>query len=51
MENGQWLKDIEADERGMVPSGLPRGLLSEDALYNLLSDRDEIRQRLASYGR
>lgn len=37
-ENGQWLADYEADEQGMLPSGLRRGVLSQDGLYNLLSE-------------
>ena len=37
-ESGQWLKDFEADERGEIPASAPRGILSEDALYNLLTD-------------
>ena len=36
MESGQWRKDFEADERGEIPSDIARGVLSEDALYNLL---------------
>lgn len=35
-ENGQWLADYEADEHGELPSDLKRGVLSQDALYNLL---------------
>lgn len=49
MECGQWLKDFEADEQGMIPPGLQRGVLSQDALYNLLSDWDGLRTRLAEY--
>ena len=37
-ENGQWLADYEADEQGMLPLGLRRGVLSQDGLYNLLSE-------------
>ena len=37
-ENGQWLSDFECDERGELPVGLKRGILSEDAIYNLLSE-------------
>lgn len=44
--SGQWLKDYEADERGEIPAGTPRGVLSEDGLYNLLSDIDALRERL-----
>ncbi len=38
--SGQWLEDYEADERGELPPALKRGVLSQDALYNLLSDRE-----------
>lgn len=41
MESGQWLLDYEAEERGELPKNLKRGVLSQDALYNLL---EEIRQ-------
>jgi len=37
-ENGQWLEDYEADERGELPSELKRGVLSQDGVYNLLYD-------------
>ncbi len=37
-ENGQWLKDYEADERGELPHDLKREVLSEDGVYNLLSE-------------
>ena len=33
---GQWLADYEADERGELPRGLKRGVLSQDGLYDLL---------------
>lgn len=36
MESGQWQADYEADERGEIPHTLKRGILSQDALYNLL---------------
>ena len=34
--SGQWLEDYEADERGELPPDLKRGVLSQDALYDLL---------------
>ena len=40
-ESGQWLKDFEADERGELPKSLKRGVLSEDGVYNLLSEFKE----------
>ena len=46
LEDGQFLKDFEADERGELPKDMPRGVLSEDALYELLEDVSEMRSRL-----
>ena len=34
--SGQWLADYEADERGELPGGLRRGVLSQDGIWNLL---------------
>ena len=42
MDSGQWLKDYEADEAGMVPSDLNREILSQDALYDFLEGADKI---------
>lgn len=42
MESGQWKADFEADEDGLIPENLSRGVLSEDGLYNLLDDADKI---------
>ena len=39
-ESGQWLSDYNADERGELPNDLKRGVLSEDGVYNLLSELD-----------
>ena len=33
-----WRTDFEADEAGLLPSDLKRGVLSEDGIYNLLED-------------
>lgn len=35
---GAWLADFEADESGLVPQDIKRGVLSEDGLYDLLAD-------------
>ena len=35
-ECGLWLQDYEADEQGIFPKDLKRGVLSQDGLYNLL---------------
>ncbi len=39
-EGGQWLLDYQADERGELPPELKRGVLSQDGLWNLLSERE-----------
>lgn len=33
-----WRTDFEADEAGLLPPDLKRGVLSEDGIYNLLED-------------
>ncbi len=38
LQSGLWLADYEADERGELPRELKRGVLSQDGLYDLLSD-------------
>lgn len=38
-----WRLDFEADERGEIPSYVLRGVLSEDAIYNLLETIKEIK--------
>ena len=40
-EGGQWLLDYQADERGELPRTLKRGVLSEDGLWNLLTELSE----------
>ena len=41
LDSGQWLRDYERDERGGWPQGLKRGVLSQDGLYNLLTEIEE----------
>lgn len=40
----EWKEDFAADEQGMFPDTLKRGVLSEDAVYNLLERFQEIRE-------
>lgn len=44
----QWRKDFEADEQGLYPEDLKRGVLSEDGVYNLLEQNKEIMDVLKS---
>ena len=41
-----WKQDYADDEAGRLPQGLKRGVLSEDAVWNLLSDCRELDSRL-----
>ena len=40
-EGGQWLSDYAADEAGLLPPTLKRGVLSEDGVYNFLTEWEE----------
>lgn len=37
----QWMQDYEDDETGRLPQSLKRGVLSQDAIYDLLEQWDE----------
>lgn len=45
--SGEWRNDFEDDEAGKLPPELKRGVLSEDAVYDLLSDDREILDDMA----
>ena len=38
--SGEWRADYEADEAGEFPPELKRGVLSQDAVYDLLTELD-----------
>ena len=38
LSSGDWQRDYEADERGEIRKDLPRGVLSQDELYNSLME-------------
>lgn len=40
-DGGQWLRDFALDEQGLLPPELKRGVLSEDGVYNLLTQIGE----------
>ena len=46
LETGAWRVDFEADEAGLVPKDLKRGVLSEDGLYDLLADIVRVNEHL-----
>ena len=41
-----WKRDFADDEQGRLPSGLKRGVLSEDAIWNVLEDYHALTERL-----
>ena len=41
-----WKQDFADDEAGLLPVGLKRGVLSEDGIWNLLTDCKELNERL-----
>lgn len=44
----QWRKDFDDDSAGKIPSNLKRGVLSEDAVYNLLADVTRLEDQMNS---
>lgn len=42
----EWKSDYAADEKGLFPKNLKRGVLSEDAVWNVLSDCRELNDRM-----
>ena len=47
-ESDLWMEDYEADEAGVLPANVKRGVLSEDGLYNLLTEYENLVARLQS---
>ena len=45
-ESDEWREDFEADEAGRLPLDLKRGVLSEDGIYDVLSDHYSLTVRL-----
>ena len=45
-EDDDWREDFEADEAGKLPADLKRGVLSEDGIYDVLSDHYALTIRL-----
>ena len=50
---GEWRKDLEAWENGRLPEDLRCGVLSEDAVYDLLTDEsallDSLKEAVSRY--
>ena len=46
----EWHNDRDDDAAGRMPQGLKRGVLSEDAIWNLLEHNRELKKELATIG-
>lgn len=46
----QWLGDFDADAQGMLPPTMKRGVLTEDAVWDLLTDAQNLRRQMAELG-
>ena len=44
----EWMEDYEADEAGLITSDLKRGVLSEDAVYDLITEYSSLIERMRS---
>ena len=42
----EWKQDFADDEAGLLPRDLKRGVLSEDALWNLLSEQPDEERKI-----
>lgn len=42
----EWRQDFAADEAGHLPKEMKREVLSEDAVWNLLEERDRVELRI-----
>ncbi len=44
----EWKADLAADEAGLLPPTLKRGVLSEDSIWNLLEDNKDLLCRMTN---
>jgi len=45
-ESADWIVDLDADREGKFPDDLKRGVLSEDAIFDLLTENSELMRKL-----
>jgi len=46
----EWWEDLDADARGELPADLRRGVLSQDEVYDLLTDARRLETRMRESG-
>lgn len=44
-----WRKDYKDDEKGKINSDIKRGVLSQDGIYNMLIENDELLKKLDKF--
>lgn len=47
--SNEWKSDFQADESGLLPKDLKRGVLSEDGIWDLLGRVDEVKHRMIGF--
>jgi hypothetical protein len=47
--SNEWKQDYADDEAGQLPPDLKRGVLSEDGIWNVLTDAHELNERLQMF--
>ena len=45
----EWRQDLADDEAGCLPNNLKRGVLSEDAAWNVLTEARALERRMAGF--
>ena len=45
----EWKADFKSDELGLLPQDLKRGVLSEDAIWDLLGRVDAVKHRMLDF--
>ncbi len=48
--SADWFIDLDADARGELPAGLKRGVLSEDAVYDLIGEIHDAAEKMIRLG-
>ncbi len=46
LSGAEWREDFAADEAGLLPDGLRRGVLSEDGIYGMLEENAALRREI-----
>lgn len=50
-ESGEWQRDYDDDAAGKLPASLKRGVLSQDAVYDLICDYQQLLETMRRLSR